>query len=139
MNKGNIKFFSPTGEPIQVALLSGHTAIVGEKPVELDARFHKAAIEKGCLAYGSPAEAAEGHMAGAKAGGEGGAPLSKEAKTEKIVEAIKGLSDADFTAGGLPKIAPLEKALGFGITQQERDEAFEIVKAELDEGDDGDE
>ena len=43
-----MKFRSPTGAPVHLALTSGHTAVVGPHPVELDARWHRVAIARGC-------------------------------------------------------------------------------------------
>ena len=43
-----MKFRSPTDAPVHLALTSGHTAVVGPHPVELDARWHRVAIARGC-------------------------------------------------------------------------------------------
>ena len=44
-----MKFRSPTQAPVHMALLSGHTCVVGPDPVELDARWHRVAVEHGCV------------------------------------------------------------------------------------------
>ena len=43
-----MKFRSPTDAPVHLALTSGHAAVVGPDPVELDARWHRVAIARGC-------------------------------------------------------------------------------------------
>jgi hypothetical protein len=50
-----MKFRSPTEHPVHLALTSGHTAVVGPDPVELDARWHRVAIERGCVPAGGRA------------------------------------------------------------------------------------
>ena len=43
-----MKFRSPTDAAVHIALTSGHTAVVGPDPVELDARWHRVAIARDC-------------------------------------------------------------------------------------------
>lgn len=58
-------------------------------------------------------------------------------RIDKIVEGIGGLSEEDYTSGGLPKVEPLEAITGIaGITAKERDEAWEIYQASLPVEDD---
>ena len=45
-------FVSTTGEPVLLALLSGHSASVGTTPTPLHPRFHRVAVVKGVVPGG---------------------------------------------------------------------------------------
>lgn len=44
--------------------------------------------------------------------------------TKQMVEAIGKLKKGDFTAGGAPRVKAMEVALGFDVTEEERDAAW---------------
>jgi hypothetical protein len=55
------------------------------------------------------------------------APADPQERQERIIEAIKGLdrgNDDLFTQQGAPKVEVIEKALGFNISSEERNEAW---------------
>lgn len=114
-----MKFKSPGATPVSLALTSGHTAVVGPKFEELDARFHREAIANGCLPYGTKVEA----------------PMADTSfdRRKVVIEAINamldGAEEGDFTSDGKPDTQKLSDKVGFTVDRQERDAAFaEITK-----------
>jgi len=63
---------------------------------------------------------------GEKADGKAEDDMSE--KLQQITDAIKTLNPEDFTGGGKPKVEALEAALGFDISAQERDDAWQTYR-----------
>jgi hypothetical protein len=63
---------------------------------------------------------------GEKADGKAEDDMSE--KMQKITDAIKTLNPEDFTVGGKPKVEAIEATLGFDISAQERDDAWQACQ-----------
>lgn len=108
-----MKFRSPTDNPIRVALLSGHTAIIGREWRELDPIFHRDA-----LALGAQADATEIQNPSVKvAASEAGLAKVTDAESEirkALIAMLERDQEGDFVAStGLPNLKALEKEVGF--------------------------
>ena len=127
-------FRSYDGEDIRVTLADGSVAVVGATPRPLPRKFWREAIKQGCqtgeikaadLPPMSPADEAE---------------TRREAIKKAIIEALEGdetdkaFADA-FTANDIPNVRWLEKRVGFNLSAEERDQAWEEVQAEQPAGD----
>jgi hypothetical protein len=117
------KFRSPPGsEPIRVALLTGHTTIVGNDWQDLDPRFHREALR-----LGAQTETAENIERGLDA------PVDK-GEADAIREAIKVMldrnSEDDFTASGYPDLRVLRGLAGFNASKDAVYAVFDAMKAE---------
>jgi hypothetical protein len=107
-----MQFKAPGDKPVHIALVTGHTALVGTEFGELDARFHREAIAQGCIPFGTAAEE----------------PAAKGATFDRrqvILDAINAMLDGsdenDFTADGKPNVAKLSARVGFNVDRSERD------------------
>lgn len=126
-------FRSIDGSDIRVTHPSGDVAIVGETPRTLPPKLWRAAIKQGCTTEGAftPAELPPLTV-------QNDPHTRKEAIKAKMVEALESdetdtkYEDA-FTAAGIPNVRWLEKALGFGMSADERDACWAEVKAEQPE------
>lgn len=112
-----MKFLPPENQPVQIALTSGHIAIVEPEGTDIPKIFHKQAIALGCLPEGVEREAS----ADAK-------PFDK---SSAIIEAMYAMVDdadeSEFTGDGKPDVRALSKRVGFTVTRDERDVAWEAV------------
>lgn len=117
-----MKFVSTTGEDIHITLTSGHTALVGTEPVELDVKFHKEAIARGALPAGLPVEVQEAQKP---------AFDRKEAITNTLNDMLDGGAEGDFNNDGRPSLAKVNGRLGFTASREEVDAVWaEISKSE---------
>lgn len=112
-----MKFFPPGDEAIQIGLTSGHMAVVEPQGSELHPAFHKEAIALGCMPEGI-----------------GRAPQEPEQGFNKMAAIIEGVqrmidsgNEADFTGDGKPKTDALSKLVGFTVSRDERDTAWDTV------------
>lgn len=112
-----MKFRSTTDEEVHIALTSGHTAVVGIEPVELDKKFHKEAISRGCLPEG--VEADEPIVA---TGFDRVAVITKA-----MNEMLDGENEEDFTKAGKPDLSRLNARVGFTVSRSEADGIWEVV------------
>jgi len=112
-----MKFFPPENQPIQIALTSGHIAVVEPTGTDIHKIFHKQAIALGCLPEGVERDTP--------------ADTKPFDKASAIIEAMyKMVDDADeseFTGDGKPDVRALSKRVGFAVTRDERDSAWEAV------------
>lgn len=118
-----MKFFPPEGQTeVHIALLNGHTALVTEDGTELEARFRREAIARGCLPEGIGADPViEGELP----------PFDREAKIlDAINDMIDGNDAADFNADGSPNLRNLSDRVGFQVSRSERDAAMAKIEAE---------
>lgn len=114
-------FHSNTGEDVHIGLTSGHAAVVTVEGTELEPRFHKEAIARGCLPAGV-------------------ADIKTEAKPtfdrrKVIADAMNamlaGSASDDFTDQGKPNLIKLKARVGFGVAREEADSIWdEVSKAE---------
>lgn len=117
-------FVSTSGQPVHIALISGHTAAVGTEPTPLHPRFHREAVIKGCVPEGFHRhdDARDANSVEAT-------------RAEVILKAIAKMVDeatADpaqqvnlFTGDGRPDANVLSSRCGFTVRAQERDAAWD--------------
>lgn len=113
-----MKFTSTTGEPVHLALLSGHTAVVGTEPTELPKMFHREAIARGCLPEGvtlEPKESTDGNFD------------RKKVIRDAIEAMLDGTDPEDFTGDGKPKVDRVSAKAGFRVSREEADAVFEEI------------
>lgn len=112
-----MKFRSTTGEDVHISLTTGHTAVIGVEPAELEKKFHKEAIARGCLPEGvdeDEPEKPEGFN-------------RVEAITKAMNAMLDGGDEGDFTAAGKPNLAKLSDRVGFNVPRVEADQIWEVV------------
>lgn len=104
------------GPAVQIALTSGHTAIVPatrDEPegVELDVMFRKEAISKGCIPVGIAVEETADKPAFDR----------KQVIKDAIQQMLDGSDENAFTGDGKPDLRKLNAIVGFTIDRSERD------------------
>lgn len=116
-----MKFKAPGNQPVMVALLSGHTCVVSPDGTDIEPRFRKEAIARGCTPMGVGADEAPA------------APDPEASKFALICAGIEkmlnGDDDGAFTNDGRPQVSKLSEVVGFTVTAGERDEAWAAVEA----------
>lgn len=115
-----MKFRSPTDQPVHIALVTGHTAIVSPEGNELQAIFHKEAIARGCLPEGVQPDAP---------------PAPPEFDRKRVISdamraMLAGKDEADFRSDGKPDLRKLNARVGFTVARDEADALFEEVTAD---------
>lgn len=112
-----MKFYPPEGQPVQIALTTGHIAVIEATGTELETKFHREAIALGCMPEGIERETPQ----------EGKAFDKMSAIVEAMQMMVKEPNAADFTADGKPKTDAVSKIVGFTVSREERDNAWEAV------------
>lgn len=120
-----MKFRSPDGKDKRVALLTGHTAIIGSEWRELEPQFHSGAYAAGCISenmiQNTVLESVDPKVS-----------KSLTEKADKLANALMILrgwiADNDmsrFNSDGKPKTVELSKELGYRIYNYDRDYYWE--------------
>lgn len=126
-----MKFKSPGDEPIYVALLSGHSAVVTDEWRELPVMLHREALMAGCITDNMSAEAIAAKIESAQTG---------KSNHEILVETIKGMMDNPqsgyFTGADLPNLKVLSGLAGWTVNKEEMMQAVQEIANEPEvEGD----
>lgn len=118
-----MKFYSPSDEPLQIGLTSGHMAVIPSDGVELDPMFHREAVANGAIP--ETLRGVEG------IGGAAGLTGVRESEIRLAITAmLDGDDEGDFNEDGKPNLNRLKAKLGFSVTREEADAAFEeLTKA----------
>lgn len=120
-----MKFKPPKGitEPLSIGLTSGHSLLIEPKGTTVPTHFRRAAIAAGCIPVGMDADEAELTL---DAG---------DVRQQRIIEGIEKMLDgddeSDFSQDGKPDARKLSKVVGFMVSREERDAAWEKFEAEL--------
>lgn len=116
-----VKFFPPGDKAVHVALLSGHSAVIEPSGTDLEQRFHKDAVAKGCMPIQrTPDEAPK-------------PTFNRKAKiTETLKQMLEGSDPEDFLPNGQPRKERLDALLGFGTQRTEVEDAFNEITEELE-------
>lgn len=106
-----MQFKAPGDEPMSITLTSGHTAVVSNtKHTELEQRFHREAIARGCMPKGVKEVVDD--------------QLPQFDRKKAILDAIDGLmettDEANFTGDGKPNATKLSEIVGFTVSSDER-------------------
>lgn len=120
-----MKFYSPSDEPLQIGLTSGHMAVIPREGIELDTMFHREAVANGAIP-----ETLLG-MEGVSGKSDAGGVMVRESEIKLAITAmLDGDNEGDFNEDGKPNLNRLKAKLGFSITREEADAAFEeLTKA----------
>ncbi len=115
------RFRTPPGVvQLQLALSSGHIALLTEQPRELPPLFHAEARRYGCLSEADIAALQDSLQ-----------PAAAPDRMERICSEVEALlQQADkqlLDSQGRPHLAILSDRLGFSITPAERDAALALV------------
>jgi len=144
----------PGQEPVRLASTAGHVVIVGETPREIPDIFIQEAKGKGCYTEEEVAaitsrlrgESSKSIQSGVDgqdqshvSGETGERQSNNDSEPDERFAAIKNATiellntgiPEFFTTGNKPKVEELAKVLGFEVTAQERDAAFEAVTIEM--------
>lgn len=120
-----MKFKSPTDEPMQIGLTSGHTCVIPpateEAPdgVEIEPRFHRLAIASGAIPAGVSAMPAEENLT----------PTRTSVITTALQAMLDGNDEADFKRDGTPDLNAVTHRVGFKVTREEVQAIWAKVKA----------
>lgn len=111
-----MKFRSPTETPIHIGLLSGHTCLIGPELVEVPQMFHRQAVAKGALPEGVEPDPVAG---------------KSDTKHDLILKGIRAMvkdeNDGDFNQDGKPDTRKLSARVGFTVSSDERNTAWEEI------------
>lgn len=107
-----MRFKAPGDKPVHIALVTGHTAVIGTEYAELDGRFHREAIARGCVPFGTAEE---------EPAPEGGGFDRRQVILDAINAMLDGAEGGDFTADGKPNLTKLCARVGFTVDRSERD------------------
>lgn len=118
-----MKFYSPSDEPLQIGLTSGHMAVIPRTGIELDPMFHREAVANGAIP--------ETLLGTEGAAGKSGGVMVRESEIKSAITAmLDGDDEGDFNEDGKPNLNRLKAKLGFSVTREEADAAFEeLTKA----------
>lgn len=114
-----MKWYSPSGEEVHLALTSGHTAVIGAEPAEILDLFHREAAAAGCLPEGVKPET------------KGGAPAfnRRDVISTALQTMLDGGEEGDFKADGTPDLKRVQAKVGFKATREEVDSVWaELTK-----------
>ena len=117
----NTKFRSPTGEPLHVALTTGHTMVIppSDEGVEVPSNFQREAISRGAVLVDG-----------------GSAETKTQIRNRQLVlmdtlqTMVAGADKDDFTSDGKPNLVKLKAKAGFAVTREEADAAFAELTAQ---------
>jgi hypothetical protein len=124
-----MNFRSPTGKPIRLPLLSGHTAVVGAEPRELPEIFHLAAHTAGCVRDNDPPPPAEVPVTTGPNGPQSSGDHD-EAYRSALTKMLEREEEGDFTADSLPNINAVSKLCGFRANKEAVLKVFRAMKDE---------
>lgn len=125
-----MKFRSPMAEPIRVALLSGHTAIIGSEWRELDPIFHREALAKGAQCDKTEIENPDVPVRASKEGADKVIDEATEIR-KALIAMLSRDEKGDFVAStGLPNLKTVEKLAGFRV---EKEAVYAVFRAMKDE------
>lgn len=112
-----MKFRSTTGEEVHISLTTGHTAVIGVELTELEKKFHKEAIARGCLPEGVDEDEPEQATGFNRV----------DAITKAMNAMLDGGDEGDFTKAGKPDLSRLNARVGFTVSRSEADGIWEVV------------
>lgn len=115
-----MKFYPPDDQPVQVALTTGHIAVVEAAGTELEPRFQREAIALGCMPEGIERDKQQ----------EGKGFDKMDTIINGVIAMVENGEPTDFTSNGLPKTDVLSKRVGFTVSRGERDAAWDTVSDE---------
>lgn len=125
-------FRSRNDVPVRLALLSGHTAVVGPEWRSLPAIFHAEAYRQGCQAQDS-AEVQETPIEpGPDASNQ--KPSPDDAYRQALTTMVGRSEEGDFTAASLPNINVVSKLCGFTARKEDVLRVFRQMKEEAGAG-----
>lgn len=115
-----MKFKTPDGSTVSLATTQGgHTHAVTGEYATVPLRFRGLAIEKGCVYEGQSPEVADISNTDDLTN----AALVLAAVRKMIADPKEG----DFTGGGQPNATALSKLVGFTVTKEQRDAAWDAA------------
>lgn len=122
-----MQFRSPTDEPLQIALTTGHTTVITPEGNDIPLMFNREAIARGAIPVGIPgAEEALAALNGTAGAPAAGRPQAIQAALQAMLD---GGEEGDFTEAGKPNLVKLKSRLGFSVTREEVDAAWAIVSS----------
>lgn len=120
-----MQFKSPTDEPVYIALLSGHAAVIGSEWRDLPPILHRKALEEGCITDNMDEETIAAKVESAQ---------PQESNHDILVGIVKGMAanpqDGDFTASDLPNLKRLGKLAGWNVSREEMMQAIHAIASE---------
>lgn len=120
-----MRFKSPTDTPVQVVLLSGHCAVIGNEWRELPPILHQEAFRKGCISDNMSESDIAARVESATPG---------RSNHDILVDAIRAMMDApepgDVTAADLPNLKKLSARVGWSVNREEMMQAMLTIQAE---------
>ncbi|MGL6289235.1 MAG: hypothetical protein ACRC2H_00945 [Silanimonas sp.] len=118
---------SADGELIRIALITGHTILIGAEPVEVPAIFQIEARKSGAVF------AKEGDLPATP--GEGEKPNATTQETDQIKAALVLMlereEDGDFTTAGQPNLRAVRELCGFNAERDDIYNVFAALKEEI--------
>lgn len=111
---------SPTHQAVHVALLSGHSIVIGPEGRDVPKEFVKEALIRGAIPVGEQAEQA---------------PDTSGDRMKAIIAGVKTMlvsAPDKFTDDGLPNRKTLGQVVGFSVSAEEASSAMVALESEAD-------
>jgi hypothetical protein len=131
-----MKFRSPTDEPVQIRLLTGHTATVTREWQPLDEIFHAAAFEKRCEVDKGGVITPKDVQVQAAENSDGKFAEADDHYRAALTIMLERSEEGDFTQDGLPNLKALTKVIGFTAVREDAYRVYREMVAEA-KGEDG--
>lgn len=113
-----IKFYSPTGHDMHIALTTGHTCVITVEGNEIDPMFNREAIARGASTDKDATTTVQ-------------AAAPEFDRKQVIADAINNMMDGndpdDFNDDGKPNLKKLSARAGFKVERGESDAIFEEI------------
>lgn len=119
-----MRFKSPTLEPVYLATTQGgHTHVVGPEYATVPKMFRAGAIAAGCRFEGQQDDEEDADVVNVA-----------DTAAAELLAAVKAMIDkgdtADFTTGGKVSATRLSAMVGYTVTSEQRDAAWEAASQE---------
>lgn len=120
-----MKFKSPTEQPVYIAMLSGHSAVIGSEWRDLPLFMHREALAAGCITDNMDAATISAKINDA---------AQQESNHDILMREIKAMMDdpkeGDFTAAELPHLKALSRRVGWTVNKEEMMQAVHAIANE---------
>ena len=122
------RFKSTTGQPVRIALTTGHVAVIPTQWMDLHERFHSQAYANGCISEDMIKNTASDHIDPKIVNVMNNVALQKNEVADAIRTLVRANDLEAFDSKGKPKSNILTDMVGFRVTNAVRDEVWYKVQ-----------
>ena len=122
-----MKFKAPGEQPVYIAMLSGHSAVIGNEWRDLPLIMHRKALEEGCVSDNMDAATIAAKIESA---------IPEESRHSILMGIVKNMmanpKEGDFTASDLPNLKRLSGTAGWSVSKEEMMQVVNAIANEPD-------